>query len=339
MRYQDAVSKLWRHYDLTKAAEDPTCLIQYAILAASSHNTQPWRSRTEPGRVTIMPDPSRRCPVVDPDDHHLWASLGCAAENLLEAAAAAGLRGHLELDEADSGIVIDLEPATPMSTARFEAIPRRQCSRTQYDGSSADSDHLEQLTEAGTGEGVFVTMATSEEDKSELLEYITEGNVRQISDDAWREELVDWIRFNRKRALETRDGLYGGSMGSPDVPGWLGKLILRFALTPDKQNDTDRANVMSSQGVAIFVSARDDVAHWVEAGRCYQRFALTAMALGLETAFANPPVEVPELREQLEAWLGLDGGQSDLIVRFGRGPQLARSLRRPVAQVIEQAPS
>jgi hypothetical protein len=27
----------------------------------------------------ILPDLSRRCPAVDPDDHHLFVSLGCAA--------------------------------------------------------------------------------------------------------------------------------------------------------------------------------------------------------------------------------------------------------------------
>lgn len=61
-------------------------------LAASSHNTQPWKFAVEPGRIVILPDLSRRCPAVDPDDHHLFASLGCAAENLVLAAQAVGLQ-------------------------------------------------------------------------------------------------------------------------------------------------------------------------------------------------------------------------------------------------------
>ena len=58
-------------------------LIRHATLAASSHNTQPWSFRVRPDAITILPDFSRRCPAVDPDDSHLFKSLGCAAEKLV----------------------------------------------------------------------------------------------------------------------------------------------------------------------------------------------------------------------------------------------------------------
>ena len=56
-------------------------LVRFATLAANGHNTQPWRFRIAEQSIRVMPDFSRRTPVVDPDDHHLYASLGCAAEN------------------------------------------------------------------------------------------------------------------------------------------------------------------------------------------------------------------------------------------------------------------
>jgi hypothetical protein len=84
----------------------------------------------------------------------------------------------------------------------------------------------------------------------------------------------------------------------------------------------------------VFVSERDDKAHWIEAGRACQRFALQATALGLKLAFVNQPVEVPRLRRQFATFLGLDQRRPDIVVRLGNGPELPRSLRRPVAQVI-----
>src|SRR5260370_12004875 len=78
-------------------------IIAYATLAASGHNTQPWRFRLSEGLIEILPDLSRRTPVVDPDDHHLFASLGCAAENLALAAAARGLPGALRFEPAGGG--------------------------------------------------------------------------------------------------------------------------------------------------------------------------------------------------------------------------------------------
>lgn len=48
-------------------------LVRYATVAANGHNTQPWRFHVDEGRIAILPDFSRRTPVVDPDDHHLVA--------------------------------------------------------------------------------------------------------------------------------------------------------------------------------------------------------------------------------------------------------------------------
>src|ERR1700688_1254672 len=73
-------------------------LVRYATLAPSSHNTQCWKFELEDQAITILPDLSRRCPAVDPDDHHVYVSLGCAAENLIHAALACGLRAETRFD-------------------------------------------------------------------------------------------------------------------------------------------------------------------------------------------------------------------------------------------------
>ena len=61
---------------LATQGRDDRPLIRFATLTASSHNTRPWRFRMAPDVITIIPDLSRRCPVVDPDDAHLYRSLG-----------------------------------------------------------------------------------------------------------------------------------------------------------------------------------------------------------------------------------------------------------------------
>lgn len=63
---------------LTKDA-DAREFVRFATLAANGHNTQPWKFHLAPGRIEILPDFSRRTPVVDPDDHHLFASLEARA--------------------------------------------------------------------------------------------------------------------------------------------------------------------------------------------------------------------------------------------------------------------
>ena len=126
--YDGLVAKTWRHSH-GSIDSGPTLLrelVRYATLAPNSHNTQPWRFRIEPNRLTVLPDFSRRCPAVDPDDHHLFVSLGCASENLTLAAEAHGLRASvLMAGTTEGGIQIDFEPVSPSDSPLFRAIPQR----------------------------------------------------------------------------------------------------------------------------------------------------------------------------------------------------------------------
>jgi len=84
----------------------------------------------------------------------------------------------------------------------------------------------------------------------------------------------------------------------------------------------------------VFVSASSDKLHWVAADRSYERFVLAATALGIRTAMINQPVEIAALRPQFAADLGLGTLRPDLVVRFGCGPEMPRSLRRALQAVI-----
>jgi hypothetical protein len=174
-------------------------------------------------------------------------------------------------------------------------------------------------------------MLLSDEEKEAVAEFVTRGNVAQLSDGAFRSELVSWIRFNPADAMQKRDGLAGRTIGQPAVPGWLARTILPLVLTPEGQAATDAANIRTSSGVAVFVSSEQGREAWIEAGRAYERFALQATALGIRTALVNRPIEVPQI---LESWLKLDGEYAQLMVRFGHGPSAPFSLRRPIDDVI-----
>ena len=151
---------------------------------------------------------------------------------------------------------------------------------------------------------------------------------------AFVKELKSWVRFNEADALATGDGLFSRLTGNPTLPRWLGNFVFNMVLSERSENDRYAKQLRSSAGVAVFVGDRADPANWFEVGRAYERFALAATALGVRTAFVNQPVEVQAVRAQFAQWLGLGSRRPDLVVRFGRGPQLPYSLRRPVAAVI-----
>ena len=311
-------------------------LVGYATLAPSSHNTQCWRFHIADKGIAIAPDLARRCPAVDPDDHHLFVSLGCAAENLVLAALAKGLRADVRFDPIGNGaIALDLHPTQAISSPLFQAIAQRQCTRGDYDGQPLSAAELRQLEQAGSGKGVSVRLLTARPAIESVLEYVVAGNTAQMNDPAFVEELKAWIRFGADEALRTGDGLFAGASGNPALPRWLGSRVMGLVFTPKSENERYARQIRNSAGSAVFVSERSDKAHWVEAGRCYERFALQATALGIRNAFLNQPVEVGNIRPQFAAWLGIASSQRpDLVVRFGRGPAMPLSMRRPLQAVL-----
>jgi len=60
-------------------------VVRYAILAPSSHNTQPWRFRIHGNVVEVHADFTRALPVVDPENRELIMSCGAAVFHLRAA--------------------------------------------------------------------------------------------------------------------------------------------------------------------------------------------------------------------------------------------------------------
>ncbi len=310
-------------------------LLRYATLAPNGHNTQPWRFQVSDRQISILPDPARRTPVVDPDDHHILVSLGAAAENLALAGAARGRGGTVRFDPAaDGAVVFAFGGGSAPEPDLFDAMARRQSTRADYDGRAVSPETLRALAKAAETPGVDLVLITDRPGMERARDLVVAGNSVQLGDPAFLRELKSWIRYSPRQALTTGDGLFAAASGNPVLPDWLGPSLFSLALRADTDNDRYARQIRSSSGLAVFVSQQEDRAHWVSAGRACQRFALQATALGLKVAFLNQPVEVAKLRPELAALVGLPGRRPDLVMRFGHGPTLPYSARRPVAAVL-----
>lgn len=138
------------------AAPEMSALVRYATLAPNGHNTQPWQFRIRPEGVDILPDFARRTPVVDPDDHQLFVSLGCAAESLAITAAAHGRPGGCRFDPAkDGSVAFTFGPGQAEVPGLFDVFARRQSTRADYDGRQVNAVDLERLVAASAARHLY----------------------------------------------------------------------------------------------------------------------------------------------------------------------------------------
>lgn len=320
------------------ASPETLDFIRYATLAPNGHNTQPWLFRAAADAIEIVPDFSRATPVVDPDNHHLFASLGCAAENLVIAAQARGRAGDLAFTDGSSNAIrIDMAQASLRASVEapplLEAIVRRQSTRAPFDGRQAPPNMLARLEAASRVAGVEIHFLTGNK-MEPVLELLIAGNSRQMDDLAFMAELRHWLRFNPRAAARTRDGLFSASSGNPVLPSWLGSIMFNLAFSKKTENKKYAEQVRTSSGLAIFVAPTDDPAGWVAAGRSCQRFSLQATVDGLKTSFINQCTEDRMARRELQSLLGIGNLRPNLVMRFGYGPDMPRSLRRAPQSVL-----
>jgi len=320
-------------------------IIEYATLAPSGHNTQPWQFLVHDDTIRICPDFSRRLPVVDPDDHALFISLGCALENLVNAVDHHGFGTDIEYfpdDDKDNCLRVILQrPESKADTKGndlYDIVPVRQSTRNKYDGCKIPESDLQKLKKAAERENVKLLVMTDREEIEPIIELVMEANRRQFNNRDFVDELLSWIRFSKKDARNKRDGLAAASMGAPWVPNWLGQIIFKLSVGPEKEAGKAADMIRGSSGLLLFIAEENTKTAWVDLGRSFERTALTAAKLGIKHAHMNMPCEEVPVRKKLSRLLGLGQRQQPLLLlRIGYAEAMPKSFRRPVKDVTVES--
>ena len=334
LNYDQTTSHTWRPFEVgSTSSVQMRELVRYATLAANGHNTQPWKFAIKENVIEIHPDYARHLSAVDPHERELWISLGCALENLLVATRAVGYASEVTYPDTADLIHIRLTPDTPQREAMFDAISLRQNTRSEYDGQPIKIDDLEQVQTISLEPGVVLRFVLNPADMETTVGYVNQGNLNQYADEAFIDELIHWLRFNKRETLASFDGLYTRCSGNPEVPRWLGQIFVA-GTKPEQQADADAKKLRSSPGAVVVASEVDDKAAWVRAGQVYERLALKMTLLNIKSAFLNQPIEIASVRGQFQSAIGLGNALPQLLVRFGYADPMPRSLRRSVEQVI-----
>lgn len=316
-----------------------TEILNCAIRAPSSHNTQPWRFVVHNEKsITIHPDFTRALPVADADHHELYISLGCALENLLIAAHHYGYYADVSCEKdalQQTFIRVDLlESDAVLQDPLFAYIPLRQSTRNEYEDMQIPSRNLAQLQNCFHFSDVGLHMFTSPNAMAELVPFVMEGIKRQFENWQFTDELVRWFRFSESQAEAHKDGLQMDVMGLPNMGKWIGKVVMKNFVSAESESRRWKELLHRSAGLALFTAQENTAENWIRLGRAFQRFALTATKLHISHAHVNMPCQEADVRDALRAHFRLEGIPM-LLIRIGYSERMPYSLRRPLADVVD----
>ncbi len=312
-------------------------MISYATKAPSGHNTQPWLFELYDDEIVISPNFTKSLPVVDADNRELFMSLGCAAENLCLAASALQYDTEVKVDSIGN-ISVRLQKSTHITPdALFEQIEKRQTNRTRYNGKPIPEEIIGRiLQQVQTSENKIYAWAKNTIEFKQLTHFVLQGNILQMNDNAFKKELLSWIRFNKKHSEITNDGISYAVMGAPNLPKPITEFFVKSALNAKSQNKTDLKKINSSSHLLLLTGQENNIASWVATGRVLQRLLLLLAQNNIAVAYLNQPCEDRKLSTEMQTILPINGQIPQILLRIGYAKTMPYSKRKAISEVIKK---
>jgi len=307
-------------------------LLNYAVFAPSSHNTQPWRFEIKDNRILLYADRTRALPANDPEDRELTISCGCALMNLRAAAAHKGLGVSCEIvpdpNDEDLLAVVDLgKDDTPSSAESdlFQSIEGRRTYRKRFEDRDVPDSTLSALSESAVEEGAWLQVIESEDKRQNIAALVSEGDSIQWSNPSWRRELAAWMHPRRR----------GDGLTMPVGVSPIAKLVVRTFDMGNGVGAKDKQLADESPVLAVIGSDGDSVQGWLRAGQALEKVLLSAHSSGLQASYLNQPIQVASLRSKLQDLLGR-GGFPQVLIRLGYpAVEVPAAPRRAIDEVID----
>ncbi len=314
--------------------------VRCAVMAPSSHNSQPWQFKILNDGLMLMLDRRRALPVVDPYDREMIISCGAALFNTRVALAYAGKQARIDVlpDSMDEDLLVrialdgdELVSQDGALASLYPAISKRMTNRSAYFAESISPEVIAKLDDAARVEWAKLSTATATNDREAIATLVAAADLLQFADVRFRRELASWLHPAREG-----DGLaaFSGEMKKTlDFATPLAALVVRTFDVGNGVAAKDKALAAGSPLLACISTTTDDAAAWLAAGQALQRVLLTATANGLDASYLNQPIEVEEFRSALAEMMRAEKFPQ-LLIRIGRGLPQTHSPRRELREVI-----
>jgi hypothetical protein len=310
-------------------------IIDYARLAPSVHNTQPWTWHVRDEHVDLYAELSRRLVHTDPDGRDLMISCGAALHHLQVAARALGWSARVQrvpnpYDKAlVARVTLSAKPAVPDGPEILDAIKRRRTDRRRFSSWPLPAERLNSLALVGNQWGANVLPVYEDDAKARLERLTKRADELQKRDPRYTEELDRWTTYWGTQGVPVGHIPKEATVGSADV------LNRRFGggLLDDPEIDADAP----ADGMLLICTSSDDTVSRIRAGEALSAVWLQATREHMSLVPLSQALEVAETRAALQRDVLDDLAFAQLILRLGWLPldrePLAAAARRDLDEV------
>lgn len=277
-------------------------LLNFAVLAPSSHNTEPWKFKIQGNELELSADFSRHLPESDKNKRMIYISLGCAVANTLIAANYFGLKYEVNYLENRAKIIFVSEVANRARTDAhlFKAIKNRRTNRFFYKNIPVASEVSDEFKNLNNFQEIKIDLVADKETKQKIAEIMGEGMKRIMSQKPFRRELADWLRTNLTLKC---DGMPGNGHRMNLFTSIIAPHILRNIDVSDVEKDKAIKRVLNFPALGVISSKEDNAINFIHAGEILERLSLAIKSRMMDIAIMVAIIEDPESRAKLQTAL------------------------------------
>lgn len=346
--YDDPAYQYWRQMN-PGAMNDGEYIVMCGILAASPHNTQPWKFKILRDRIEIFAEKTRSLGAADPELKLLTQGVGCAMENMTVAARTIGYGGVWLDVVADTGFDASGHCGTlyldgkgnPGKDERFDAIFSRQTNRGKYDTQFKIPGAF---TNALAGECEFPGISIAWFDKPEDIERMAEITIESVRVFLNNDDMVNdankWFRMKRQDYEAKRDGI---SIFPTPAPFFI-KHLYQWGMSRQdleteavKQGELDhiKNTVPATPLWGMIWADKKSHAGRIYGGQMLEKVYLEAARQGYGICPLSYPSDIIKTENWLKRMVGA-GRDSEVlsVFRVGKADRLEKSVRLDLKKVI-----
>lgn len=328
-------------------------LLNYAILAPSIYNTQPWRFYVSPDEILILADESRWLEAADGNKREMYLAIGGAIENLIIAADHFGYESTVSyfpepvlsssnLSESyDIVARVSLQPnaltdaAPSMDPRLFSAITSRETiaslksneSPLRQKGMDRDMDKLvEAIGSLNTDRDISIIISGDPMTRERFLDLTEAADRAMYSNITFKSELGHWLSQ--------------GGMGPTGFQARIEQIKIAFLDSVPGQIEMDTEIINSSPYLGFITSSKNDREFQVRAGRLLERISLLSSSYGSSLEPMGRALQSEETESGAYGLLAeINGTANGSIVQQifclrSEGPASVLTPRRPLEEAL-----
>ncbi|MDO8592511.1 MAG: nitroreductase family protein [bacterium] len=257
-------------------------LINFAILAPSSHNSQPWAFTVSEQGITILPEEGRALRESDNNKRQQFISMGCALENIIIAADYFGYTGAITYHlDGVSNARIDVRFSKQQKTGDLRRDPehlatcitKRRTNRGNYDMSKMLEGKVVQAIRNFSTSQISVFITGDTEIKRRVTETILVATDDAMRSADFRQELAKYITPS---ITSSPIGMPGNTIGAPFLFSFILSTLIRKMPPGAAQRNQLRTLLEKTPFFLLIATPGDTREEWIKTGQVYQRIALLA---------------------------------------------------------------